>query len=265
MLPMTYEGIRLLHRWREDHPRRWHVPPLERPAPPARTVTLLELMPGAFLKAAGLPYKPGGTVEGRRTVVAEVFLGGDDSAIAHAEERHREERGPVIADFGHRHHAAGAFLDSPDRAAPDARVVLVEGNEVVAAADALAGVGPEGLKVLREQRQGIPEPPGVEQAPELGRQFPGGALCRHDARSDAPVRAPVLDWNGRSVVAPWLTLQVFRKPRCGSRRRGFGLVGITTTYSVQQSTLWICSPGNSQPIGRACHDHHHERCRDRTA
>ena len=57
MLPMTFEGIRLLHRWREAYPRRWHVPPLEPPAPPARTVTLLELMPGAFLKAVGLPYK----------------------------------------------------------------------------------------------------------------------------------------------------------------------------------------------------------------
>ena len=64
MLPMTYEGIRLLHRWREEFPRRWHVPPLEPPAPPARTVTLLELMPGAFLKAVGLPCK--GYKKGRR-------------------------------------------------------------------------------------------------------------------------------------------------------------------------------------------------------
>ena len=64
MLPMTYEGIRLLHQWREDQPRRWHVPPLEPPAPPDRTVTLLELMPGAFLKAAGLPFK--GYKKGRR-------------------------------------------------------------------------------------------------------------------------------------------------------------------------------------------------------
>ena len=65
MLPMTYEGIRLLHRWREDHPQRWHVPPLEPPAPLARAVTLLELMPGAFLKAVGLPYK--GYKKGRRS------------------------------------------------------------------------------------------------------------------------------------------------------------------------------------------------------
>ena len=57
MRPMTYEGIRLLHRWRERSPQRWHVPPLEPLARPACTVTLLELMPGAFLKAVGLPYK----------------------------------------------------------------------------------------------------------------------------------------------------------------------------------------------------------------
>lgn len=65
MVPMTYEGIRLLHRWHEDDLRRWHVPPLEPPARPARTVTLLELMPGAFLKAVGLPWK--GYKKGRRS------------------------------------------------------------------------------------------------------------------------------------------------------------------------------------------------------
>ena len=64
MIPMTYEGIRLLHRWCEVHPQRWHVPPLESPPRPADTVTLLELMPGAFLKAVGLPYK--GYKTGRR-------------------------------------------------------------------------------------------------------------------------------------------------------------------------------------------------------
>ena len=66
MVPMTYEGIRLLHRWHENDPRRWHVPPLQPPVRrPARTVTLLELMPGAFLKAVGLPWK--GYKKGRRS------------------------------------------------------------------------------------------------------------------------------------------------------------------------------------------------------
>ena len=65
MVPMTREGIRLLHRWHRNDPRRWHVPPLEPPARPARTVTLLELMPGAFLKAVGLPWK--GYKKGRRS------------------------------------------------------------------------------------------------------------------------------------------------------------------------------------------------------
>ena len=65
MVPMTYEGIRLLHRWRRNDPRRWQVPPLEPPARPDCTVTLLELMPGAFLKAVGLPHK--GYKKGRRS------------------------------------------------------------------------------------------------------------------------------------------------------------------------------------------------------
>ena len=65
MLPMTYEGIRLLHRWRRNDSRRWQVPPLEPPARPDCTVTLLELMPGAFLKAVGLPHK--GYKKGRRS------------------------------------------------------------------------------------------------------------------------------------------------------------------------------------------------------
>ena len=64
MLPMTYEGIRLLHRWHVEHPERWHVPPLESPGRPDRSVALLELMPGAFLKAVGLPHK--GYKKGRR-------------------------------------------------------------------------------------------------------------------------------------------------------------------------------------------------------
>ena len=57
MLPMTHSGIQLLHRWHQDHPARWHVPPILRPAPADETVTLLELMPGALLKSLHLPYK----------------------------------------------------------------------------------------------------------------------------------------------------------------------------------------------------------------
>ena len=57
MLPMTYHGIRLLRRWHQEQPRRWHVPPLPPAGYPSRTATLLELMPGALLRAIGLPYK----------------------------------------------------------------------------------------------------------------------------------------------------------------------------------------------------------------
>ena len=57
MLPMTYEGIRMLQRWHEERPDRWHVPPLGPTGPASERVTLLELMPGALLKSIGLPYK----------------------------------------------------------------------------------------------------------------------------------------------------------------------------------------------------------------
>ena len=60
MVPMTYEGICLLHRWHQDHPQCWYVPPLDDPAELSGAVTLLEVMPGAFLKSVGLPrVKPG--------------------------------------------------------------------------------------------------------------------------------------------------------------------------------------------------------------
>ena len=57
MLPMTYQGIRLLRCWHEEQPYRWQVPPLPLAASDDAAVTLLELMPGALLKSLGLPYK----------------------------------------------------------------------------------------------------------------------------------------------------------------------------------------------------------------
>ena len=66
MLPMTYHGIGLLHRWHLEQPRRWHVSPLEAGGIPVATVTLLELMPGAFLRSIGLPYK--GYKKGQRAL-----------------------------------------------------------------------------------------------------------------------------------------------------------------------------------------------------
>ncbi|HLF04759.1 MAG TPA: DUF429 domain-containing protein [Dehalococcoidia bacterium] len=52
MVPMTFHGMQMLHRlW----PQGWEVPPLERQGPGGRV--LLEAMPGAALKAMGLPHK----------------------------------------------------------------------------------------------------------------------------------------------------------------------------------------------------------------
>ena len=59
MLTMTYQGARLLTRWWDQNDRPpWHVMPLD--PPPTRSeevVTLMETMPGAFLRSVNLPYR----------------------------------------------------------------------------------------------------------------------------------------------------------------------------------------------------------------
>lgn len=58
MLPMTYYGISMLYELHESSPDRWVVPPLQSPSDmTGGTVTLLETMPGAFLKAIGAKHK----------------------------------------------------------------------------------------------------------------------------------------------------------------------------------------------------------------
>ena len=59
MVPMTLEGARLLSRWweRDDRPP-WYVLPVDLPpGPDEGAVTVMETMPGAFLKAVKLPYR----------------------------------------------------------------------------------------------------------------------------------------------------------------------------------------------------------------
>ena len=53
MIPMTYHGIELLNSVHQANPDLWWVPPLD-PGPTAlERVTLLEVMPGAFLRRLG--------------------------------------------------------------------------------------------------------------------------------------------------------------------------------------------------------------------
>lgn len=59
LLTMTYQGICLLSLWL-DHNNRppWHVLPLEPPPEPVeKRVTVMETMPGAFLRSIELPYR----------------------------------------------------------------------------------------------------------------------------------------------------------------------------------------------------------------
>ena len=57
MMPMTYYGIKMLYGLCERQPNRWIVPPIEASCKQAEAVTLLETMPGAFLRAIGAIYK----------------------------------------------------------------------------------------------------------------------------------------------------------------------------------------------------------------
>ncbi len=57
MVPMTYYGIKMLHGLYEKQKDRWIVPPIEASGDQSETVTLLETMPGAFLRAIGTIYK----------------------------------------------------------------------------------------------------------------------------------------------------------------------------------------------------------------
>ena len=66
MVPMTCRGIQMLQRLHMDIPNRWLVPPLGPVVAPADAVTLLELMPGAFLRSVGLPFR--GYKKGRRAL-----------------------------------------------------------------------------------------------------------------------------------------------------------------------------------------------------
>ena len=56
MLPMTYYGTKMLYELHENQGVRWIVPPLHSADEEDKVVTLLESMPGAFLKAIGFEY-----------------------------------------------------------------------------------------------------------------------------------------------------------------------------------------------------------------
>ena len=58
MIPMTYYGMQMMHELSRSQAERWFVPPLQASSDASATgVTLLETMPGAFLKAIGTIYK----------------------------------------------------------------------------------------------------------------------------------------------------------------------------------------------------------------
>ena len=85
MLPMTYFGIRMLGELLEKQPDRWIVPPLGTASGMnGDRVTLLETMPGAFLKAIGVIHKCYKTAQDatkRREVILRALEGRIGSPI----------------------------------------------------------------------------------------------------------------------------------------------------------------------------------------
>ena len=64
LVPMTYHGIKMLNDLHLSNPERWWVPPLDCGEPADDRITLLEVMPGAFLWSIGFDYA---TVKGYKT------------------------------------------------------------------------------------------------------------------------------------------------------------------------------------------------------
>ena len=92
MLPMTYWGIRMLHKLYRESPDRWAVPPIEASRSQAGSVTLLETMPGAFLKSIGTIYKgykmpkSARQRDERRNVILDAIQGNSGIALPNLSE-----------------------------------------------------------------------------------------------------------------------------------------------------------------------------------
>ena len=56
LVPMTYYGMQMLHKLATTRPKRWWIPPLNCGTAPDDRISLLEVMPGAFLSSIGLDY-----------------------------------------------------------------------------------------------------------------------------------------------------------------------------------------------------------------
>ena len=56
LVPMTYFGMKMLKKLREANTDRWWIPPLDTGQMPPDRITLLEVMPGAFLWSIGFDW-----------------------------------------------------------------------------------------------------------------------------------------------------------------------------------------------------------------
>lgn len=92
MILMTYHGIKLLSKIHNESADRWLVPPIDCGAPAAERVTLLEVMPGAFLKRLGF-----------ETQTVKRYKNAEDSLV---------NRERIIAELSNRAQTAGVSVSN---------------------------------------------------------------------------------------------------------------------------------------------------------
>ncbi len=93
LVPMTYHGIKMLYALTQSSSNQWWIPPLDCGKSPTDKVTLLEVMPGAFLRAIGFDHA---TVKGYKD--AKAALETRDYIIGNLAARANVEL-PNLADY----------------------------------------------------------------------------------------------------------------------------------------------------------------------
>ncbi len=98
MRPMTYHGICVLHSLHQESPGRWLVPPLDCDEGVEERVTLLEVMPGAFLKSIGFSQETIKNYKGERNLLNRKYIVNNLSDFSKVEMSNLDEFRRICLD-----------------------------------------------------------------------------------------------------------------------------------------------------------------------